>query len=211
MDAATDWVVSGGRYGLDLDGSNDFINLGVSRISGSEHRSVSLWARFYVVASGGVNRIVYSSGNTASAGTQFEFGQSGIGGGWYFQGFSTNATFTAGDTNLHHHCLTYNGATLQWWIDGVSIGTASLSLNTDGSVHNIGRDIVFNSSYFQGFVDDLRIYNRVLPQHQIRLLASRRGIAYERRKRKQVYFGAAFFNPAWARNSNVLLSPVGAA
>ena len=28
MDAATDWVVSGGRYALDFDGSNDYVSAG---------------------------------------------------------------------------------------------------------------------------------------------------------------------------------------
>ena len=68
-----------------------------------------------------------------------------------------------------------------------------------------------NDLHLNGQMDSQMLHNRVLSPAEIRLLATRRGIAYERRKRKQVYFDAAFSNPAWARNSNVILSPVGAA
>ena len=174
MDAGTDWPGAAirGSHGrvLDFDGSDDYVSFGKSPVSGSQPRTIVVWAKHNAVASGGTNRIIYSCGNTASAGTQFEFGQNGLSGAWYFQGFSANASFTAGDTNWHMHAVGYNGSVVQWWIDGVSIGTATLSLNTDGSLHGIGRDIVFNASFLNGQVGQLTIFNRQITVAEINRL-----------------------------------------
>lgn len=171
MDAGTDWPGASARgvsgRVLDFDGTNDYVSFGKSPISGSQARTIVVWAKHNAVASGGTNRIIYSCGNTASAGTQFEFGQNGSNGEWYFQGYSANANFTLGDTKWHMHAVGYNGSVLQWWIDGASIGTATLSLNTNGSSHGIGRDIVFNGSFLNGQVGELTIYNRQITAAEI--------------------------------------------
>lgn len=57
---------------------------------------------------------------------------------------------------------------------------------------------------------DARVYSRLLSEAEIQLLASEPGIGL-RPERTSVFFGAQFFNSAWARNSNYIISPVGAA
>ena len=39
--------------------------------------------------------------------------------------------------------------------------------------------------YWNGSLDDARIYNRAIPANEIRLLATRRGIAYEMAPRRR--------------------------
>jgi hypothetical protein len=183
-----------GRYSAVFDGIDDIVNLGASRISGSGPRSVTVHGRFNTIASGGVNRIIYSSGNVGSVGRQFEFGQSGISGNWYFQGYSANFTTSVlGDTLPHAHTLTYDGSIVRWYLDGAIMhASGSLSLNTDGSIHAIGYDVLFSGSYLNGSVGSLVIHDRVLSSNEIRLLALRPGIAYELAPRRRSSSGVAF-------------------
>jgi len=191
--AGDDWVNARGRYALDFDASNDYVSLGTPLVAGSSPRSVTIRAKLNAVASGGINRIMYSCGATASAGTQFEFGQNGsTGGTWYFQGFAANANFSTGDTLEHSHTVTYDGSVLRWWMDGIVLGAATLALNTNATSHAIGYDIVFNSAFFNGYVKDLLIHNRVLSSNEIKLLSSRSGIAYELAPRRRASLVAGF-------------------
>lgn len=239
MDAATDWVVSGGRYALDLDGTDDFVTCGYSPLFDlASAKTVTAW--IYARAFDGavqVNDIVNTDNTSGVRTWQFIAFDSnnndtdaalvvysfGTGGGardirsssevlgvnrWHFVAFTTpDQLATASEVKLY--------------VDGVQVSTTDVSTGTFGVANtlvaantlNVGRrpgngglDLHFN-----GLVDCTMLFNRVLSSAEIRLLATRRGIAYERSKRRTVFFDAAFFNPAWARNSNVILSPVGAA
>ena len=183
-----------GRYSAVLDGNDDIVNLGTSRISGAAPRSVTVHAKFNTIASGGLNRIIYSSGNVGSVGRQFEFGQSGIAGNWYFQGYSANFTTSVlGDTLPHAHTLTYDGSIVRWYLDGAIMHTSgSLSLNTDGSSHAIGYDVFFSGSYLNGSVSSLMIHDRVLTHSEITKIASRPSIAYELAQRRRASVAVQF-------------------
>jgi len=224
MDAATDWVVSGGRYALDFDGTNDYAAISRGVAVTSSVVSLSCWIRIPdLSASMTFPRLIDISDGTNSVQVVLDLGfggsdqlvtkhsqyQSGIAGSqWGF--------LPAVDT-WEHLCVVFSGiaSTTSVYRNGI-LHSASANSNVGASVAAneivIGARRDLNSvTFWQGMLDDLRLYNRSPSLTEIRLLAIRRGIAYERRKRKQVYFNAAFFNPAWARNSNVILSPVGAA
>lgn len=217
MDAATDWVVSNGRYALDFDGSNDFVS--IPAIADSVGRlTVTAWARQTAAISANVYAVFASSD---AAGAVLPFQIESFGGKWGFIWGSSPYVRLQQAADLivsrwQHLALTRSGTTGSWsyrfYVDGIEQISGTTSINPGSSQPiAIGRNGNRASQYFPGNISDVRIYNRVLSSAEIRLLATRRGIAFERRKRNQVYFGAAFFNPAWARNSNVILSPVGAA
>lgn len=113
------------------------------------------------------------------------------------------------DGNWHHVAALFDGVSRFLFVDGRQLHTDSLSpasANTEPFV--IGsRSGLFP---FIGSLDDIRVYSRVLKEHDIRLLASEPGIGL-RPERSSVFFGAQVFNAAWARNSNTIISPVGAA
>lgn len=214
MDAATDWVVSGGRYALDFDGVDDYVQLTESDVLKSTNAlSLSFWLKrslegtqqFYMTRAGsGLNdnvNVFNQPDNTLN------FGARNTGGTFTIASFSV-----AGRTDWLHVGCVYDGAN-RLHINGQLVSTSAsytmASTSVSGWTLAAGSLPVYRWGTCQ--LDDIRIYNRALSPAEIRLLATRRGIAYERRKKPSVFFDAAFFNPAWARNSNVILSPVGAA
>ena len=221
MDAATDWVVSGGRYALDFDGSNDYVSAGNMPNLGS---IFDLTISFFlnVQASTAYFPIIEKYQGAVTSNGFLIYGVSGS--GFEFAGRENVATYLrsgysgASDIQIGTwvHLVGRKRAT-EWsiWVNGVMKNSQTLGTGTT-SVNNTTRPFLIGGSttdaaYSACLLDDVRLYSRAISHSEIRLLAIRRGIAYERRKRRSVYFNAAFFNPAWARNSNVILSPVGAA
>ena len=71
------------------------------------------------------------------------FGLLEAGGCWHF--FDLNGGLGSGtrvDTEWHHHCLSYDGKQLTYYIDGDATATAEKDLNTGTSPPIIGGDFV---------------------------------------------------------------------
>ena len=66
----------------------------------------------------------------------------------------------------HHIVATYDGTTYAMYLDGVAAGSTYVDSNySDGAVpYAIGRG---NASYFNGSIDDVRIYNRALSSSDV--------------------------------------------
>lgn len=213
MDAATDWVVSGGRYALDFDGVDDNIiatgnatNGEGSNLGGLSEMSLVLWARRnasntqFIAAtdtSGGsttVNIAIWSDGKV------------------YFQNSNFFPSISHSGTEWNCWIQVLRNSRIFGYRNGANVldaaGPSTVATQPGGYTTGFYRPA---NSFSNGQFSEFRVYNRALSPAEARTLSLRPGIAYERRKRNQVYFGAAFFNPAWARNSNVILSPVGAA
>jgi len=74
----------------------------------------------------------------------------------------------------YHTVMTWDGATKEFWVDGVSGGTMAASIIWDNARMTLGADYDYGgqSSVFQGVMDDVRIYSRVLTHAEIARLAS---------------------------------------
>lgn len=128
-------------------------------------------------------------------------------------GFRTNSQITIADTNPNHLAYTYDGRQMLSYLNGQVVNTnsfASATLNAPNGPLYLGNFGPSFARFFNGLLDDARSYQRALSSQEIQLLASEPGIGL-RPERTSVFFGAQLFNAAWARNSNVILSPVGAA
>lgn len=83
-------------------------------------------------------------------------------------------TNTYNDDNWHHMVLTYDGLAFVVYIDGDPV------FNVSGAAYSpvfygtgelaIGRDGGHSSDYFQGIIDDVRIYNRALSANEVESL-----------------------------------------
>jgi hypothetical protein len=74
----------------------------------------------------------------------------------------------------------------------------SSAIGSDGSA----------ATTMRGMLSDIAVYNRVLSENEIRLLATRRGIAYELAPRKRTYSIAAApggFQPYWATQRSQMI------
>ena len=190
------WQISGGRYAINCDGTDDFINCGSTVPKPSNALTISMWF------------------NRSASGVVFHFGQ------WnfvtyayllelfsdnkYYMSVSGNGTTvarfisTAADTTSGewtHLLATYSPAGISVYKNGQAIaGTISGSLPS--SIYASSTVPVIIGKYeaglideevqvFSALVDDCRLYNTVLSQSQIRMLSSRRGIAYEMAPRRR--------------------------
>src|SRR5690606_11433096 len=79
----------------------------------------------------------------------------------------------------HHLCITQEtdiSASLQLYIDGEATGIPATMLGGAGEVSAIGKS---DESYFNGIIDDVRIYSRVLSSSEIELMAAGEELAFE--------------------------------
>ena len=71
-----------------------------------------------------------------------------------------------------HYAMTYDGTTLTAYINGTSVGTASLSSPSSGAMYiRAGRGISF-ANPFVGDMDDLRLYSTSLTSSEVALIAA---------------------------------------
>lgn len=177
MDATTDWVSdtnSGGTYALDFDGSNDYVATGdLSVIDGCTTLSFLMW--FYPRAwnhldfaaeKGSVMLIGRHSSITSSNGG-VAFVSSGS---WKPVNFSSSPTL---DT-WHSLIFTISSSTLTVYLDGTLQGSRSdvSAVASSGDDFNIGgRSTSFP---FNGRIDDVRIWSRVITSGERANLDSQR-------------------------------------
>jgi hypothetical protein len=217
MDPASDWVVSGGKLALDFDGANDYI-IGNQVFAGA-FVSVSIWAFF---RSNPANYpMLFQLRNSASgnAVNSYQFlhrpNGDGYGGGsgsrlvWVANGATGVAVFPSVglvSNEWAHYGLTYNGETLRIYKNGIEVASAAQTAVPSGiNQFNLGNNLAnTGDGYFDGQLDDVRIYNRALTAGEVRQLwQTGRGNMPLRRRRR--YAQQAGFKPYWARRQSQLI------
>ena len=206
-----DWVVSGGRYALDFDGINDRVAVGTLSDFATNSQTISAWINpgsvsnpdkaivSQIDASGGVGRAFRQTNQqlqwtVASTLTSFRV-------------WATSNTLTTG---WQHVALSYNGVNTPTITRNAIQQTVTLVLSSgspslpSAQAMSIGYDGGFIQTLynFLGFIDDVRIYNRELSSNEIRILATRRGIAYE------MYRPTYYTPPFSARRRKILTGQV---
>jgi len=166
--------VTNGAY--QFDGVNDYIELEPS-ITDFDSFTVSVWARGVSGPSAvdGFGYIIHRSIGAFVGSSVFFLAVEG--GGFYagdVSGIESSATTTiANGSTWRLLTVTYDGVTRRTYVDGdlQSELVKSFTNTTSGSRLTIG-GTAYNATYrpFQGAIDDVRLYNRVLPQTEIQTL-----------------------------------------
>lgn len=95
----------------------------------------------------------------------------GSGGGWNsLATFGADATLTNGQ--WYHVAVVYNGTMARGYVNGVDVGTVSASLGSNSNNLLIGSH--GGTQAWNGIIDEVRMYNRVLSPEEVRFLASQR-------------------------------------
>lgn len=194
MDARTDWVASQGRYALDFDGSNDYVSL-ATNITVYPF-SVSAWwyptdmtvfSTIFAIsaATGADRRWTMEMRNNTESNFLALTAQSAP---TYSQ---TNSTASC-VVNTWQHCVAvFTSATSRTiYLRGGNSATGTTSVTPAGiDTTAIGRLVNGTSpsgvNYAKGQIDDVMLFDRPLTANEIRLLSSRRGIAYEMAPRRR--------------------------
>lgn len=197
MDLPTDWAVRSGAYSLDFDGANDVVVTTSRYAPGTGPLSVSCWVD-------GKDTSQFSL-FTAMRPASFNFATQHC---WLF-GFGDLANGLSEKTisvllyipsnyrqvkttaivadKLRHVAFTSDGSTLRIYVDGAEAATTAASLGAWPNItqqHNTSLGAAQDATLPAAcFLDDVRLYDRVLSRDEIRLLSRRRGIAFTPRTR----------------------------
>jgi hypothetical protein len=216
MDAASDWVASGGKGALDFDGSNDYLNLSSARklYPNLTQASFSGWFNFRTFSnayiqlletqvSSGINHhlscLVKSNGKLAfyvSDGASQTF-------------YDGTGAFTLSANTWYHLCYVYRGGVRQQaYVNGVLDGSAASIVSTlvasDDQV-DISRSS-FGTRFFDGVLDDIAIFNTALTDNEVReIYRLGRGYGVFPEPDFDEGFAAAGFKAYWARRQSQLI------
>jgi len=165
------WVEGYEAGALDFDGTDDYIDCGnnnnafditgqITVASWVNIRSVPVaWA---AIIAKGENAWRVSCNGTA---TSFHFGITW----WETANYAANGSTEVALNEWHHVCGTYDGATINLYLDGVvdatTASTAGLGISTTNFL--IGENPEATGRYWDGLIDEVKIYNRALTQQEI--------------------------------------------
>ncbi len=149
---------------LDFDGADDYVNCGTgTQITGNNPRTIEAWAYTENFNQGAI----FQAGATGTSLADFSFRTLTTDNHWRVQLWGSDMDVTLNDSknSWHHYCLTYNGSTVKLYYDGELSGSMNATLNTGSHDVWFGR---WWNHYFDGKIDEIRIWNRALDSTEIR-------------------------------------------
>jgi len=162
------WVEGYDAGALELDGSDDYVNFGnpSDLPAGRSARSMCGWGKTDSIAGG--YRWIAAYGSPATSQAMF-IGMNGdtlIGGGYGGDDVISD-NFWEVDV-WHHICLTYDGTRARMYADGVQVALEAKDWDLLLSRAHIGRQVNDAAEFWDGLVDDVRIYNKTLTPEEIK-------------------------------------------
>lgn len=166
-----------------FDGVNDYIDFSTSNLLNNSY-SYSFWVKATTIPGNGGYTYMLSIGGTGGD-QSFDIVNNANGAtGWTVGGYNTGGnpvvSFVAVGTlptpNTWYHCvMTRDNTAMKLYVDGVFIGSSStggLPPNFGSSTKGVIGARCTVSQFFNGVIDDVRIYNRVLSNNEIMELYS---------------------------------------
>lgn len=168
-------AVPGGSFANDfsisLDGTNDYLDCGnLTSINGATNLSISLWFKLDNLTSGGVRPVLMVGGGSGSF--------------YIYPNADTTLTYVTGtvahsftvstwNTGQWYHLTTVHaGTSLEVYLDGSSIGTATVSAvaSNQGNNLNIGRwsnGVGSVGNYTDGQIDEVALFTSALSSSDV--------------------------------------------
>ncbi len=168
---------------LNFDGTDDYLSLGSNSITGTSAYSIAAWLKAANTTQGsGGYGVAVTMGNGAS-GQQAYVGWVGTaqvgtsvsyGGGGYGKNYGSGITDI---TNWHHVAMTSSGGgtqTITIYVDGVQTNQSTETFSIASTARRIGAgdDGGVLNYYYNGLVDEARVYNRALSASEVYQLYS---------------------------------------
>jgi hypothetical protein len=164
-----------GTYSIQLDGVDDYVNVGPIGIDANDPRTIAGWVK---ASSTVIPDWTNIFGFTGASGTNLHFDMQVVGAvaGETYRGYGLHVynwerNLAPLDLEWHHLAATYDGTTIAWYAEGDLHGSEDQVLNTTDNVQMGKRGD--NENHFPGLVDDVSIYSRALSQAEIGYLAGK--------------------------------------
>lgn len=158
---------AGSDYCINLNpnGGADYVNLGkTAQIMGNAARTYEAWGYTRAFNDGGL----FQAGPGGSTGHDFALRTSTTPNMWRGQFWGTpdfDVTLANSLNAWHHYAVTYNSSTMKIYYDGVLAGQKSFELETPEYDIRVGEWL---GTFFNGMIDEFRVWNVALTQPQIR-------------------------------------------
>jgi hypothetical protein len=162
---------------LSLDGFASYVTIDSVGIGSAAPRSIAGWAKADTDSMATWTNVFGFTGSSTN-GEHFDIqivGSTGTttAGSFGLHRHGWEMDITANDLEWHHLAATFDGTTVSVYGDGRLVNTDTVSnVNTPGPVHMGKRQD--NDNYFEGLVDDVRIYDTALSQEEIAWIAGKR-------------------------------------
>jgi hypothetical protein len=166
---------SAGATAYEFDGASAYVDCGTGpALSGATDFALEAWVNTTSTAYGMIMQQRYSGGYNG----EYEFAVNGDGtlafmvygsGNYQFNFSSTNTSTSVNDGNWHHIAAVRSGSNGYLYVDGMFVGSASgplASLDPTFTV-GIGADLRDSTSYFDGMMCNIVIYNHALSPARI--------------------------------------------
>jgi hypothetical protein len=155
------------KYAIKLDGVDDYILPGFLNSFITNDVTVSIWVNYTTLPSGFDGSFIGSQSYTSGLGMVARSGQIRF----FIENYTSNYvenTVSLSTNRWYHFCGTWNGSTVELFVDGVSQGTDAYSGSiTTSNQLEIGR--VFNNSYnIDGKLSNCAIWNTGLTPVEVR-------------------------------------------
>jgi hypothetical protein len=205
MDAASDWVIDGGQYVLDFDGSNDIVDCGNPALyAGLSSLSLACWIsdravsgqRRYMSKWSGFGFILM---HEASAITFY------LTTGGSLRTLSTGVLISAG---WQHLVATWDGSSMRVYLNGLQIGS---TVSATGAIGNSTNALWFSGGQntlqqLNGLGAEYGVWNRALSANEAaRLYQLGRGGMLQRKPRRRAYSVQTGFRAHYATQRNAQL------
>ena len=167
----TDAIV--GSHGLVLESpSSQYVDFGnpPGLPDGRSPRSLCAWGMTDTIASGYRWMAAYGSPITSQAMFIGMLGNTLVGGGYGGDDVSVAGFWEVGV--WRHICLTYDGNVARMYADGAEVASAAKNWNVVLSRAHIGRQVNNAAEFWDGLIDDVRIYDYALSPAEIKKLAT---------------------------------------
>ncbi|MDE2102568.1 MAG: LamG domain-containing protein [Patescibacteria group bacterium] len=167
-------------YSRSFNGTSDYVDIPKAASIRPMTITLSLWAKSSEATFGNYRGFIVQRSSDNNSGFIFD-GNSG--------GTQVDCIIGNGTTNVHTayivpditiwhlYTITYDGTIVRLYVDGTQQATSAISggIAWNGTVQNlkIGRDPSW--TYFNGLIDDARIYNRALSATEIATIAAGNG------------------------------------